>query len=188
MKAFFRATSISLLLAILTLSSAGKTPTLVIERLDSPAGVGSGEPNLYKGADGRIYLTWIESQGSKIPALRFAVRSAGAWSAPKTIIEGENLIVSWVHFPSLIVLPDGALVAHWLVKSTADAHAYDVNIAHSKDQGKTWSKPVVPHQDGTKTEHGFVSMLPLRVEGTGAFWLDGRNFKENAHEGEGEMT
>lgn len=188
MRATFRATSILLLLAILTLSSAGKTTTLVIQRLDSPAGVGSAEPNLYKGADGRIYLTWIERLGDKFPALRFAVRSASAWSAPKTIVEGENLIVSWVHFPSLIVLPDGALVAHWLVKSTADAHAYDVNIARSTDLGNTWSKPVVPHRDGTKTEHGFVSMLPSRVEGAGAFWLDGRNVKENAREGQGEMT
>ena len=189
MRAFFRAMSVPLLLGILAFSSLGQTRSLTIQGLDSPAGAASGEPNIYKGADGRIYLTWIEKQGDKIYALRFAVRSGSAWSAPKTVIEGENLFVNWADFPSLVELPDGALVAHWLVKgNAAGAHSYDVNIARSTDEGKTWGKPIVPHRDGTKTEHGFVSMLPLAAGRAGAIWLDGRNFKENANEGHGSST
>jgi len=168
-----------------------RSRSLVIEKLDSPAGVASAEPNLYRGADGRIYLTWIEKQGEK-SALRFAVRIGSTWSTPKTIIESETLFVNWADFPSLVVLPDGALVAHWLVKSSANGHASDVNIARSTDEGKTWSKPVFPHRDGTKTEHGFVSMLPLNGGCAGAIWLDGRNFKQSTHGGHGssvnEMT
>ncbi len=176
-----------------SVTQEGKRPSsLVIQGLDSPAGAGSGEPNIYSGADGRIYLTWIEKQGGKIHALRFAVRSGGAWSASKTIIQRENLFVNWADFPSLVVLPDRALVAHWLVKSSPDTYAYDVNIARSNDDGKTWSKPIVPHRDGTKTEHGFVSILPWSGGRAGAIWLDGRNFKGNSHEGHGssanEMT
>ena len=188
MKQFFRTPFVLLLLEILTVSSVGQTRPLTIHGLDSPAGVGSGEPNIHRGADGRIYLTWIEKQADKIQAFRFSVFSGSAWSAPKTIIEGDNLFVNWADFPSLVVLPDGALVAHWLVKSSTAAHAYDVNIARSTDAGKTWSKPVVPHRDGTKTEHGFVSMLPEAGGRAGAIWLDGRNFKGNANEGHGSAT
>jgi hypothetical protein len=196
LRAFFRLLSLSLfLLGILAAGSVAqgdKPYSLVIQGLNSPAGAGSGEPNICKGADGRIYLTWIEKKGDKIHALRFAVRSGSGWSAPKTIIEAEILFVNWADFPSLVVLPDGALVAHWLVKSSLDTYAYDVNIARSTDEGKTWSKPVVPHRDGTKTEHGFVSMLPWTNGRVGAIWLDGRNFKGNSHGGHGlsanEMT
>jgi hypothetical protein len=185
MRAFFRATTVPFLLGILTVSSVGQSSSLVIQELKSPAGAASGEPNIYKGADGRIYLTWIEKNGEKIHALRFAARTGGAWSAPQTIIEGEDLFVNWADFPSLVALPSRALVAHWLVKSSPGGHAYDVNISRSMDDGKSWSKPVAPHRDGTKTEHGFVSMLPWVDGRVGAVWLDGRNFKENGHEGHG---
>lgn len=194
MKAVLHSAFLSTLLLIISMpdarSQGNRYPSVVIEKLDSPAKIGSAEPNLYRGADGRIYLTWIEQKGDKGHALLFAVRNGSGWSEPKTIVEGENLFVNWADFPSMVVLPDGALVAHWLVKSTADAHAYDVNIARSTDNGRTWSKPVVPHRDGTSTEHGFVSMFP-RPNSNGraaAIWLDGRNFKENSHDGHGSSA
>jgi hypothetical protein len=166
--------------------------SIILQQDDSPARPGSAEPNLYASGDGRVYLSWIETVGENRHALRFAVRTGSKWSEPRTITESENLFVNWADFPSLIALADGTLVAHWLVKSGPDSHAYDVNIARSNDRGKTWGKTIVPHRDGTKTEHGFVSMLPLTGGRVAAIWLDGRNFKENSHEGHGssgnEMT
>jgi hypothetical protein len=163
-------------------------PTLVIQETGSPAGAGSGEPNLYVSADNRVYLSWIEPATDKRRALRFAVRNGTKWSEARTIVEGENLLANWADFPSLVVLPDGDLVAHWLVKGAPDSHAYDINISRSTDAGKTWSKPIVPHRDGTKTEHGFVSMLPWTNGRVVAVWLDGRNFKGNSHEGHGSSS
>src|SRR5262245_41519754 len=59
--------------------------------IDSPAGAGSGEPNLSVGPDARVYLSWLEpvqSKGPKRYALRFAVRSRGGrWSTPRTITQ-----------------------------------------------------------------------------------------------------
>jgi hypothetical protein len=176
------------MLAFYATAQSPTLPSLVIQEIDSPAGSGSGEPNLYATPDGRVYLSWIEPSGQKSHALRFAVRAASKWSEPRTIVEGEDLIVNWADFPSLTALPGGALVAHWLVKGSPDAHAYDIRVARSTDGGKIWSKPITPHRDGTKTEHGFVSMLPGTNGRAAAVWLDGRNFKENSQESHGSAT
>ena len=94
-----------------------------------------------------------------------------------TVAEGDNWFINWADFPSVIGLNDGSFAAHWLVKSGSGTYAYDVNISRSRD-GKTWSKPLVPHSDNTKTEHGFVSLVPLSDGRLGAIWLDGRNMKD----------
>ena len=75
------------------------------------------------------------------------------------------------------------MAAHWLQKSAASTYAYDVRLAFSRDQGRTWSASVTPHHDGTRTEHGFASLFPMPGQGLGVVWLDGRQMKEGAHEG-----
>jgi hypothetical protein len=146
-----------------------------IQTIDSPATTASGEPNLCVAPDGRVILSWIEPADAG-HALRFAVRDGGAWSAPATIARGADWFVNWADFPSVLVLGDNTLAAHWLAKSGPDTYAYDVNIALSHDGGKKWSAPIIPHRDGTETEHGFVSMVPWTEERFLAVWLDGRKF------------
>ena len=88
----------------------------------------------------------------------------------------------------MIALADGSLAAHWLVKSGPGTYAYDVNISRSKDGGKTWGRPVVPHTDGTETEHGFVSLIPLEGGRLGAVWVDGRATKDvKGHDEKGPL-
>lgn len=197
MPSIFRISVVLLLhsIAITNLSGQAQTapvnPTVARE-IASPAPAGSAQPNLCVDARGRVYISWVEKIGEDRHALRFSVRDREQWSAPRTIAEGANWFVNWADFPSLVALADGALVAHWLVKNAADTYAYDVNISRSTDGGKSWSKPLVPHRDGTKTEHGFVSLVPMAGGRVGAVWLDGRNMKEGGHEGHashgGDMT
>lgn len=153
-------------------------PPLLIRPADSPTDGDSREPELNAAPDGRIILSWIEKVGEKRYALRTASRDQTGWNEPQTVAQGENWFVNWADFPSVIGLSNGSLAAHWLVKSGAGTYAYNVNIALSKDGGKTWSKPIVPHLDNTQTEHGFVSLLPLSNGRVGAIWLDGRNMKD----------
>jgi hypothetical protein len=63
-------------------------------------------------------------------------------------------------------------------QSAPGSYAYDIALSLSHDGGRTWTKPLTPHDDGTSTEHGFVSLFP-RDGAVGALWLDGRNM---AHE------
>ena len=162
-----------------------------VRELPSPAGQGSGQPNLAVSPDGSIYLSWIERLGEGRFSLRFAVKEGDGWSAPRVIAEGSNWFVNWADFPSMIALPDGSLAAHWLAKSGTGAFEYDVTISRSFDGGKTWGKPFVPHRDGVKAEHGFVSLFAAQDGNLAAVWLDGREMKagEGSHDhGHGNMT
>ena len=163
------------------------SPALVVTEIESPTGTDSREPELFSTADGRVLLSWVEKLGEKRHALRFAVRDAAGWSEARTISEGDNWFVNWADFPSVVALADGSLAAHWLVKSGRSTYAYDVNISRSKDNGRTWGKPIVPHTDGTQTEHGFVSLIPLQDGRLGAVWVDGRATKD-VKEGHDEET
>jgi hypothetical protein len=146
-----------------------------IETLPSPAAAGSGEPNLSVGSDGRAYLSWLEPAPDSSHALRFATLDGNRWSAPRTITQRRDLFVNWADFPSVVPISGQTLAAHWLQRSGTAKYAYDVRIAQSSDGGATWSTPVVPHRDGTPTEHGFVSLFAFS-DSLGAVWLDGRNF------------
>ena len=151
---------------------------LIINSTESPVTGDSREPDLTSTPDGRLILSWIEKLDAKRYALRTAVRDQRGWSATRTVARGDNWFINWADFPSVIGLNDGSLAAHWLVKSGRGTYAYDVNIAMSNDGGKTWTKPLVPHLDQTQTEHGFVSLVPLRDGRLGAIWVDGRNTKD----------
>lgn len=152
--------------------------------LEGPAPAGSMAPNLAVGLDERLYLSWIESRAGG-HALRFSTWSEGAWSPPRTVAAGDDWFVNWADFPSMAVLEDGTIAVHWLVKSGGEAYAYDVHVALSHDGGVTWSEPVRPHDDGTKTEHGFVSLVATAEGNFEILWLDGRNTGLTPH---GPMT
>src|SRR5688572_26652283 len=140
MRDCFYKSAISLLLFTLFsvgVRGQGQTPVLTIQQLDSPAGEASSGPNLFAGADGRAYLSWLEKKGERTHELLFAVRQRNGWSQPGTIVEAENMLANWADFPSLIALPGGALVAHWMIKSGGDGHAYDVYVSRSADGGKS---------------------------------------------------
>jgi hypothetical protein len=156
-----------------------------VRELPSPAGPGSGQPNLAVSPDGRVYLSWIERLGEGQFSLRFAIKEGGGWSTPKVIAEGSNWFVNWADFPSMVALPDGSLAAHWLVKSGPRTFEYDVTISRSFDGGKTWGKPFVPHRDGVKAEHGFVSLFAAKDGSLAAVWLDGREMKADPNDAHG---
>lgn len=169
---------LTLLAAVATLAAQGSPATSwapAIERLSSPAGPNSAQPQLSSSARG-LLLSWIERDGEKA-TLRFAERTGDAWTAPRDVASGTDWFVNWADVPSVVGLASGELVAHWLQKSGADTYAYDVRLSYSKDDGKTWSASFTPHSDGTKTEHGFASLFQMPGAGLGLAWLDGRAMK-----------
>ena len=158
-----------------------------IRNVASPALAESAQPQL-SAANGAAILSWIERQG-QTATLKFAERTATGWSEARVVASGNDWFVNWADVPSVIRLGDGTLAAHWLQKSGPGTYAYDVRLAFSKDRGKTWSAPVTPHRDGTKTEHGFASLFQMPGAGLGLIWLDGRAMKgEQAGHASGDMS
>ena len=131
-------------------------------------------PELTVGGDGRAYLSWLETSGTG-HALRFAVYDDSGWSVARTVAQGDNWLANWADFPSVTALGDGTLAAHWLQRKGDVSHAYDIALSFSRDGGSTWGAPVTPHDDGTETEHGFVTLIPTGPERLEMIWLDGRN-------------
>ena len=160
------------ILAAATWSCAEKT-TPRVEMIPSPARVGSGQARLVVGGDGKLYLSWIESQGGE-HVFKFCRWQGNAWSPSRVIARGNDWVVNWADVPGLTVLADGkTIMAHWLVQM-GEGEAYGIRIARSLDAGNTWSLPIAPHQDSTKTEHGFGSWHPISADRAAFVWLDGR--------------
>jgi hypothetical protein len=147
-----------------------------------PARPGALGPNLAPDGEGAL-MTWVEpaSEDGAASLVRFSRFDDGSWSEPVTIAASPDIFVNWADFPSVVAAPDGSLVAHWPQYSplaTEDTpYAYDVRLARSTDGGATWSASGTAHNDGTPTEHGFVSFA-TRGDELWAAWLDGRAMVE----------
>ncbi len=143
-----------------------------VETITAPVKANSGQSDLFSAQDGQVYLSWLEPADEDRIVFQFSILEGDRWSEPKTIATGENWIVYWADLPSIRMLSDGTLAAHWIGQAK---HLYDVNVSYSSDGGETWTTPVSPHQDGTDTEHGFASLAPWKEDRIMAVWLDGRN-------------
>ncbi|MEX1185201.1 MAG: sialidase family protein [Gemmatimonadaceae bacterium] len=165
--------------------AGGRGAVPLVTPVTSPAGPGSGEPFLALGSDGVMYLSWLEPIDSA-HALKFAVYDGASWSAPRTIREGRDFFVNWADFPSIKVMGDGRLVAHWLQRTGSATYAYGVRVSQSADGGATWSEPLIPHRDSSDTEHGFVTLWREGLN-VGAVWLDGRKYNTAGHSPTNEM-
>ena len=165
---------------------------LKVTPVESPAGPDSAQPQLTVSKSG-VLLSWIERSGPTA-TLKFAERTPSGWSGVVKVASGDDWFVNWADVPSVLRLDDGTLAAHWLQKSGQSTYAYDVRLSYSRDNGKTWAPSFTPHSDGTKTEHGFASLVQMPGAGLGLIWLDGRAMtggghgEAGAHGGKGDMS
>jgi hypothetical protein len=169
-------------------------PSRVVEWALPATLPGSALPDLALAPDGTLLLAWTNSQPGRRHILQFSRYdpALARWlHAPTTIAVGNSMFVNWADTPHITATPDGALWVHWLQKSADAPYAYDVVVATSRNGGARWSAPLLPHDDGTQTEHGFVSLWPQSRDALGIAWLDGRNTgggDHDTHVGGGAMT
>lgn len=137
---------------------------------------------------GMITMSWTLRIDEEMYALQYANYDNGRWSAPTTIHVGTDFFVNWADFPSA-VSKDGELVAaHRLRKIEGGTYAYNVNLFFPGEGARSWTVPITPHDDGTATEHGFVSMEPLSEDKVLAMWLDGRHTEHRGHDEYGDPS
>ena len=168
---------------LLALPASLPLQAIELQPIEVPAAAGASTPSVAVDPGRGFVLTWQERTGEHA-RLRFApVARDGTVGAAGTIADSAasgaggapaRWFVNWADFPSLVVLDNGDWVAHWLQKTGDATYAYEVRLVRSRDRGASWSAPVVPHDDGTPTEHGFVSLLPAGGDRVRVAWLDGR--------------
>jgi hypothetical protein len=116
-----------------------------------------------------------QSDGTRSALHWVAINFEGQQTSRGLISQGEARFVNWADTPGIIVLDNGDWVAFWLERKDPEAaEGYDIKIVRSIDRGSTWSQAISPHHDGTKTQHGFVSLLPDGGDRVLVAWLDGR--------------
>jgi hypothetical protein len=140
-----------------------------------PVGSDAREPSLATLKDGRVILNWTEERGAGTE-VRMAILDGQTWSEARTIHRSADIFVNWADFPSVVALADGTLAAHWLELNGRGAYEYDAMIAFSTDEGRSWTEPLILHDDRSQREHGFVSLIPDETGGMTALWLDGRDY------------
>ena len=138
-----------------------------------PANQPAFGPRLAKGAGETVVLSWMEQQDDT-SKLSFSYYVDGDWQEAVEAATDPKMFVNWADLPAVQPTGRDELLAHWLSYTAEGTYSYQVLMSHSIDSGLTWSEPLSPHDDGTPTEHGFVSTYPA-APGTGMVWLDGRH-------------
>ena len=153
------------------------TATLVA----TPAATGARFPNL--ATDGQtVVMSWLEPGSGDEFRLRFAEwQRTQSWGTPVDVASGKDWFINWADFPSVVPANGGPWTAHWLQQKPGGVYAYDVMTRLSTDGGRTWSEARSPHDDGTATEHGFVSIANIGGRAYGV-WLDGRKTLGEGHD------
>jgi hypothetical protein len=138
-----------------------------VEALPTPAGAGSNAYAMAAGHDGHAYLVWIEPSGEGAQALKFSRFDGRAWNAPRDIARGSNWFVNWADHPSIAEMPDGSLLAHWLVNTgrKAGSYGYGIRVARSTDEGASWS---TIFEDGMKNVADYAGFLTFSPTAHGA--------------------
>ncbi len=146
-----------------------------LEDAEPPSAAGALAPS-FTAPGGELLLSWWEP--SEVGhALRFTRWTGRRWSKPRSVVDTDAAFANWADTPSLAWSGDGSLVAWWPRRSGDAPYAYDVALARSTDGGRSWEDLGPAHDDGTQTEHGFVSMAPDR-DGLRLIWLDGRTMPD----------
>lgn len=157
----------------------------ILQSLENPSAGNSSLPRLFS-AYNKLFLSWIEKKDS-LTVLNFSVFENGTWKPSEEIISGSDWFVNWADFPAIAATPNGNILTSFLQKSAADTYTYDVKLNLYNAATKTWKKNFILHNDGTKSEHGFVSIRPYAANSFLVVWLDGRETVGKEHGG-GQMT
>ena len=170
---------------LLLLSGCADDP---VTPLASPAGANSSGPNASVTTSGLPVLSWQRKQ-QDTTILEYSVLTEEGWSKPVEVARGTDWFVNWADIPAVQQVTDAFWAAHYLQLTPGGKYAYDVRLRISNDGGKNWRDAGSPHQDGTFTEHGFVSLYN-QDERLGIIWLDGRetslpDSSEGRHGGHG---
>ncbi|MFC7358170.1 hypothetical protein ACFQO1_10750 [Jejudonia soesokkakensis] len=166
-------------------------PLSVIQLFDNPSEEKSQLPRLFSNGNA-LYFSWVTRKDST-DHLHFSVLKDSTWTLPSEITSGKDWFTNWADFPA-IAENKGTVLTNILQKSANGTYTYDIKLNLYDETLKQiqGEQDFFLHDDGTKSEHGFVSMQPYNDGLFQVAWLDGRNTSaahdSETHESAGAMT
>ena len=150
---------------------------VIVFNLSNPTKTQSQTPRLFSNAS-VLYMSWV-SYKDDVDYLHYASYTDDTWSTPVLVAWGDTWFTNWADFPA-IAQNNGSLLTSYLQKSDQGTYSYDVMLNYKNRDSLSWKKNFILHTDDTKTEHGFVSMIPANNQDEFfVTWLDGRNTLES---------
>ncbi len=139
---------------------------------ENPTTGNTSLPRLF-GTENQLFMSWVEKKDS-ISNLYYSAFKDGSWSKPFEVNSGKDWFINWADFPAIAENNGNIFISH-LQKSANGKYTYDVKVNLYSLETNTWKKDILLHDDGTASEHGFVSVVPSGNTSFYAIWLDGRN-------------
>lgn len=151
-----------------------------------PAPPGSGQPDLAVTPQGRLALSWLNSESGRRTLLQYAEYGAqDRWEGPLTVAVGQSFVVNAADTPHIAIADDRALWVQYLQRQGDGG--YGVRLLTSRSGGMNWSDPLAVNDDAVAAEHGFAALWPAGNGRIGVAWLDGRDAAgHGAHHDAGE--
>jgi len=167
-------------LLIVSCAEKPKKEAALINYIDAPSGPNSSLPNLFSNKKHTL-MSWVEKVDDSTTQLKYARLINDVWKEPQLIIQGRDWFVNWADFP-MIAENNDHLISHVLKKSSKETFSYDVRLNVLPKGDSQWAIDIQLHSDATKTEHGFVTLLPYKEDAFFVTWLDGRNTSGSGHD------
>ncbi|MBI4000685.1 MAG: exo-alpha-sialidase [Nitrospira defluvii] len=127
-------------------SSDGQTFQTPVQVNDDGLPISHTFEHLAVGKRGEIYVTWLDGRNkdrSGTSAMLACSRDHGATVGKNVVIDGMACPCCR---PMVAQAPDGSLWVAW--RKTFEGNVRDIVIAHSTDQGRSFSPPTVVSRDG----------------------------------------
>ena len=164
--------------------STSETAERLVQIMENPAEENSQLPRLFSNDEG-LYFSWV-AQKDSMAVMNYSVLKNNSWMPASEIIMGNDWFNNWADFPA-IAENGGNILSSILQKSANGTYTYDVKLNLYNAKNNSWKNNFILHDDGTQSEHGFVSMLPWEEDQFFVTWLDGRETVGKGHGG-GQMT
>ena len=160
-------------------TTAAKTLLTIPQAIQiSGPGIDTAEPAIAPATDGSVFLAWVEHGEAKAADV-FVQKcdSEGRPAGQKTRVNpnvGEA--TAWRGDPpSVSVGSDGAVYVVWSASLKSElSHGSNISLSVSRDDGKSFSAPVVVNDDKYPAMHGMSSLAVSKDGGVFVAWLDER--------------
>lgn len=183
MSTLFRSKMLFLAAGLVVVSHAAES-RVAIAALTSPAAAQrSDSPSLVTAPDGKVWLSWLETDDKDEVSLRFSTLDPRTqrWTAARTIAHGSDWVTNVFDAPQLVVEKGGRITVAWSFAGSDGRREVDTPrafLSQSTDDGATWTAPRLLTTESDQVE--YVSLTPLATGGLLAAWIDGRARKSDA--------